>query len=380
MKRLYFDYNATAPLSEGLSERLLGFLNSDHKNPSSVHQDGQKARAVLEQCRARILSLLGAKRQDTLIFTSGGTESNNHVVFSCFNKKYSKNKYLLSSIEHSSVYKLAQHLEKMGAELVWIKPNAQGVVDLDEYARGLTPDVFLASVMLANNETGFLLPVQKMAELARAKGIAFHTDAVCAVGKWPVDFQELGADFLTFSSHKFGGLKGAGGLMCRRETRLEPLLRGGPQEVEKRAGTENLPGIVSAAFALEKSLLGLGSELDRQRGLRKKLKMRIQETYSQARFNESEINLPQTLNVSFVGLDGNLLLTNLDLENVSASYGSACASGSLEVSHVLTNIGLKHEEASSAIRFSFGRNTSEEDIEELAVRMKRVLERQENYT
>lgn len=375
MRRLYFDYNATAPLSEGLSEHLLKFLASDPKNPSSVHQDGQKARAILEQCRSQVLALLGAQRQDTLVFTSGGTESNNQVILSGFNKKNKRNKYLLSSIEHSSVYNLAQQLEKQSVELVWIKPNSQGVVDLDEYARRLTPEVFLTSVMLANNETGFVLPVQEMATRARARGIPFHTDAVCAVGKWPVNFQELGADFLTFSSHKFGGLKGVGGLICRREAKLEPLLYGGPQESEKRAGTENLLGIVCTAFALERSLQGLDSELNRQRVLRKKLKDLIQNIFPRAQFNESETNLPQTVNVSFAGLDGNLLLTNLDLEHVSASYGSACASGSLEISHVLTNIDLKPEEAGSAIRFSFGRNTTAEDFEELAVRLKRVLER-----
>jgi cysteine desulfurase len=375
MERLYFDYNASAPHCPGLKDYLMQCCDKDLKNPSSVHQEGQTARAFIETARKEVKAALGVCSKHQLVFTSGGTESNNAIISSHFQEKNNKNKYLLSKVEHASVYNMAKNIEKMGIEVDWIRVSANGEVDLEDYAQKLDDRVGLVSVMLANNETGFILPVQEMATLAQKKGIPFHTDAVCAAGKIPFVFNDLNVDYLSFSSHKFGGLKGVGGIVVHERATFQPLIFGGPQEAEKRAGTENILGIGSTAFALQFQVTGLESEIKRQDKLRERLKQGILELYPQVKFAESKQGLSQTLNAAFVGLNGNLLLTNLDLEGVSASYGSACASGSLEVSHVLINIGLNIEEARSAIRFSFGRLTDEKAIDELLLRLKKVLER-----
>lgn len=375
MERLYFDYNATAPLAAGLKERLVEWLGSDPKNPSSAHKDGQSARALVEGARKAILRRLGAAGKDRLFFTSGGSESNNTVLHSAFLNRGTRKKLLLTRVEHSCIYNYAKFLETQGIELAWIGVDRDGNLDGEAFAKALTPDVFLVTAMLANNETGFVFPVKDMAAKAAAMGIPFHCDAVCAAGKIPVSFSDLGVDTLTFSSHKFGGLKGSGGVIYKEGSKISPYVIGGPQEDEKRAGTQNVIGILSSAFALEAWTEGLEEEVAKEAALRESLKGKIREAYPKAVFIESRTNLPQTLNASFPGLNGNLLLTNLDLEGVSVSYGSACASGSLEVSRVMKELNLKFDEARAALRFSFGRGIGAEEIEELGVRLKRAVGR-----
>lgn len=375
MDRLYFDYNASAPLATGLKQELAGWLEVDYKNPSSAHQDGQGAKALVEKSRKTILRLLGATSGDKLFFTSGGSESNNTVLNSAYLNRGSKKKLVLTRIEHSCVYNYARFLGTLGVELVWIDVDRHGNVNLADFAAKLTDDVFLACVMLANNETGFVLPVQEMTGLARQKGVPVLCDVVCAAGKIPFSFQDLGVDYMTFSSHKFGGLKGSGGIVYKSGAKLSPLIIGGPQEDEKRAGTQNVLGIAASAFALEKWCADLAADVTREENLRELLKDKIREAYSGALFIESKQHLPQTLNASFVGLNGNLLLTGLDLEGVSCSYGSACASGSLEVSRVMKELGLKFDEARAALRFSFGKATTRDDIEEFGRRLQRAVQR-----
>lgn len=375
MKRLYFDYNATAPLADGLKEKILTWLDRDPKNPSSVHQDGQAARALIEKSRKDILALLGARPGDRLVFTSGGTEANNTVWQAACARRGERDQVLLTDVEHSSVYNCAMKLAERGIEPLFVKSDRRGRVDRDDFEKKLSDRVFLVSCMLVNNETGFVFPIREMAAAAHRHGIPFHTDAVCATGKWPVNFKDLDVDFLSFSSHKFGGLKGSGGLVFKGNSRLEPLLLGGGHESGLRAGTENVIGIAATAYALKTYLTGLNAELERQRLLRNRLKEGIVSVYGNAVVIESEENLPQTLCVAFAGLSGNLLLTNLDLEGVAASYGSACASGSLEVSRVMKNLGLKFDEARAAIRFSFGPGTTEADVEDFLGRLRRVVER-----
>lgn len=377
MKRLYLDYNATAPLAPGLKEQLLEWVETDPKNPVSVHQDGQAAGQFVEGARRKIVQLLGGRPKDRLIFTSGGTESNNTILHSAFLNRGERNQLLLSPIEHSCVYNFAKFLKSQyGIELNWIKVNRKGEIDLEDYASKLkSQKVFLVSMMLANNETGFLFPIQKMAEIARKKDILFHTDAVCAVGKIPISFDELGVDFLSFSSHKFGGLKGTGGILMKEKTKLTPYLYGGTHEFGKRAGTHNVFGILASAYALVTWSKDLSNEGTREMKLRESLKEKIRVAYPEAIFIESKNNLPQSLSASFVGVSGNLLLTNLDLEGVSASYGSACASGALEISHVMRNLELPLDEAKAVLRFSFGRDTTEDMIEDFGERLKRAVEK-----
>lgn len=375
MERLYFDYNATAPLAEGLRERLADWLREDPKNPSSAHRDGQNARAAIESARKTILKLLGADDKDRLFFTSGGSESNNTVLHSAFLNRGTRRKLLLTRVEHSCVFNYAKFLETQGAELVFIDVIRDGSIDLDDYARKLDADVFLVTAMLANNETGFVFPVKQMASLAAAKGIPFHCDVVCAAGKIPVSFADLGVDTMTFSSHKFGGLKGSGGVICKAAAKISPFVIGGSQEGEKRAGTQNVIGIMASAFALEVWTRGLAEECAKEVALRDLLKAQILAAHPASVFVESPHRLPQTLSAAFVGLNGNLLLTNLDLEGVSVSYGSACASGSLEVSRVMRELSLKFDEARAALRFSFGRGITAQHVEELGRRLKLAVAR-----
>lgn len=373
MERLYFDCNASAPLALGLKQELAEWLEVDFKNPSSAHQDGQGAKALVEKSRKTILRLLGASHGDKLFFTSGGSESNNTVLHSAFLNRGEKKKLVLTRIEHSCVHNYARFLSTLGVELVWIDVDRNGKINLEDFAAKLDDDVFLVSVMLANNETGFILPVKELTAMTKQKGIPVLCDVVCAAGKIPVSLADLNVDYMTFSSHKFGGLKGSGGIVYKSNAKLSPLIIGGPQEDEKRAGTQNVLGIAASAYALEKWCSNLAEDVRRESGLRELLKEKIHEAYPATVFTESECRLPQTLNASFVGLNGNLLLTNLDLEGVSCSYGSACASGSLEVSRVMKELGLKFDEARSALRFSFGKTTTRDDIEEFSRRLKRVV-------
>lgn len=374
--RLYFDYNASAPLVQGLSEVIASWLGDDFKNPSSLHHEGQKSKNFLERARKQILQGLGAAVKDKLLFTSGGTEANNTVLQSAFSRRGERRKIMLTRLEHDSVLAMAQFLEKeFGVELIWIPVSQKGDVDWHFYEKNLDSNVFLVSVMLVNNETGFVLPVKNMASLARERGVIFHTDAVCATGKWRYSFEELGVDFLTFSSHKFGGLKGSGGILYRSNSRLTPFVRGGEQESGKRAGTENIYGVLSTAYALEKSLDNLDRENQRQLELRKLLIAGIKKICPEAVIVESKIQAAQTVSVIFSGLEGMLLQANLDLEGVSASYGSACASGSPEASHVLMGLEYSEIEAKSALRFSFGSETTSSDVDELLLRVKIVLDR-----
>lgn len=375
MSRLYFDYNASAPLAPGLAEKIQEWVVHDFKNPNSAHQEGGSAKSLIEKSRRNILNLLGAADKDRLYFTSGGTESNNTVLQSAFALRKDKKRILISSVEHSCVYNVAKDLEKKGAVLDLFKVNARGDVNLEEFKKCLGPDVFLVSFMLANNETGFLFPIQEMAALAREHGILFHTDAVCAIGKTPVSFSNLGVDYLTFSSHKFGGLKGNGGTLVRSTAPYESFILGGTQEDGKRAGTQNVLGIASTAFALEKSLAHLAEHIRSEAACRAKIRAGIREIYPTVVFHESEKNLPQTLNVSFPKLSGTVLLANLDLEGIAASFGSACASGSLEISRVIRSLELPFDEARSALRLSFGPSLTLADVDDFLERLARVITR-----
>lgn len=373
--RLYFDHNATAPLAEGLIPKITAWLGDDAKNPSSVHQEGQQAKTVLDQARRRIKTLLGAGPHSQLVFTSGGTESNNMVLRSAWRDRGAKTVFVLPEIEHSCVHNTALQLEREGARLRWIKIDRNGVLDMASYQKALDDQVIMATAMLVNNETGFILPVKELAAMAREKNIPFFTDAVCAVGKWPVSFDDLGVDYLSFSSHKFGGLKGCGGLLYRQNRRLNPFVLGGPQESDKRAGTENVLGIAASAEALGLYLENLDQVIEKQKELKKRLIEGVRKIWPSAHFVTSEQDVSQTAQICFTGLNGQVLLTNLDLEGVAVSHGSACASGSLEVSRVLLNLGFSTEEAGSALRVSFGPRTTAQMIDDLLERLQRVCDR-----
>lgn len=378
MDRIYFDYNASAPIVDGLFEHLDGVLKAGVGNPSSSHAEGQRARHEIEKSRRTMTQLLDAEGQYGLIFTSGATEGNNQVMQSAWQQRGERTTILLTEVEHSCVHNTALELQKQGAKLVWIKTDRFGTVDLEDYAQKLNSSVALVCVMLVQNETGFVFPVKEMARLARMRDVPFLSDIVCAIGKMPISLNDLGVDFATFSSHKFGGLQGCGGIYFHKQQRLFPMIQGGPQEKNKRAGTENLTGIVSSAFALTRSLTKLDAFQQEAQVRRESLKSGIALIFPAAEFIESPQQVAQTLNVSFPGLNGQVMLSNLDLEGVAVSYGSACASGSLEVSRALLSLGLEPRLAESALRLSFGPDASHAVMESFLERLKRVIERMQH--
>lgn len=320
------------------------------------------AKSRIEKTRRELLSCLGADPRDKLIFTSGGTESSNMILRSAAAKRGHKTKLVVSCVEHSCVYNTARELEREGVEIIWLDVNSCGEIDWQQYQEALDQDPFLVVCMLVNNETGFIFPIKEMAAKASEKKIPFFTDAVCAVGKIPVDFTDLGVSFLSFSSHKFGALKGTGGLICKESVFVRPLLFGGSQESGKRAGTENLLGIVSSSLALQESLTHLDVKQSEQKNRREQFIAAIHRVVPESKIWQSSNQLDQTISVSIPGFSGNVLLANLDLEGVQVSYGSACASGSLEVSRPLIEMGLPLDLAEATLRLSFGSKTSEDDV------------------
>ncbi len=373
---LYFDNNATTKPVEGLCGAVVSWMQNDWGNPSSVHRRGQQAKSKLEEARRVHLNFFNAPQKSKLVFTSGGTEANNTVLQSAYKRRGTKNTLIISNIEHSCIANTAQFLKKQGCHIIQIPVDKNGQIDRHAYESALTEDVFLVAIMLVNNETGFILPVAELAQSAHEKGIPFLTDVVCAVGKIPIDMTALNVDYITFSSHKFGSLKGTGGIIYRPEARLDSLIQGGPQEGEKRSGTENVIGALASAYAIEQISLDYDKKTEQWHKLRQILKEQIQSRYSQAFFIESHTKqLSQTLSVCFEGLSGVILLTNLDLEGVCASYGSACASGALEVSRVIKNLDLSFDQAKAVIRLSLSASTTEADILEFGRRLDLAIKR-----
>jgi len=373
MRRLYFDYNATTPLARGLDQKLAEWVSAGYKNPSSLHQDGQQALSAMAEAREGIKSLLFARKADELIFTSSGTEANNAVIIAAHRNRQNRDTIITTKLEHASVSQTLAYLREQGVVVITVPVDRRGIVDLDFYKKYLTNDVFLVTVMLANNETGFVLPIKEMASLANAQKIPFHTDAVCAVGKIIVNFENLGATYLTLSSHKFGGLPGLGGVLMRPSAVWNPYFYGGGQEAGKRPGTENLLGILAARFALDQAVRDLHGTLSRQEMLREQLCSGIKKIFSGAVFTQSQQYLSQTLNVSFPGLEARLLVTQLDLSGVSVSAGSACSSGAIGASPVIRSLYADENIVNSAIRISFGPQTNGAEVEEFLFRLGQCL-------
>ena len=366
MSRLYFDYNATTPVPPQVLEALLNAVKHDWKNPSSIHQEGREARKVLEEARNRIAVRLGCQAGE-IIFTGGATESNNSVLNSVWARKPAgRNRIVATSVEHESLLKPLEKLARQGAQVRFLSVNAKGELNQEEINEVLNDKTLLLSVMMANNETGILFPVRQLAERAHKKGILVHTDAACAVGKMPFSFKELGVDFLTLSGHKFYSPKGVGLTLVKEGIDFDPFLLGGPQEKARRAGTENLTGILGMAAGLDFALHELDKENSRLFQLRNRLKNGLKDLNEDVVFHENGASqLPGTLSVFIPGFSGQTLLARLDMEGAAVSFGAACSSGSPEVSRILLNMGIPEKEAASSIRISFGRMTTEEEVKKL---------------
>lgn len=368
-RRVYLDNSATTPVDKEVFEAMIPFLTEKFGNASSIHFFGQEARAAVDRARHQVAGLVNS-RPNEIIFTSGGTEANNLAVRGLVeaNDKYGKH-IITSDIEHSAVKEVCADLEKRGYEITYLPVYENGIVKLEDVKTAVREDTILISIMTANNEIGTIQPVEEIGKFVRelkesGKKIWFHTDAVQAVGKIPVDVEEIGCDLLSISAHKIHAPKGVGALYIRRGVRLHKQNIGGSQERSQRGGTENVPYIAAFGKACELAKNSLNENSEKLKNLRDKFEQGVTERIDDIVFNgEPEKRLPNISNISFRQIEGEGLLINLDMQGIAVSTGSACSSGSLEPSPVIRALGREDELARGAIRFSLGKENSLEDVE-----------------
>jgi cysteine desulfurase len=365
-KRVYLDYNATTPVEPEVLDAMLPYFSGDYGNAASIHTTGQKARSAVETAREQVAALIGAQAQE-VVFTSGGTESDNHAIFGIFDPaEYAGKNLICSVIEHEAVLNTCQSLASRGVNVPYLLVDRDGRVDPEDLRNMLDarPDTVLLTVMHANNELGTVQPLQELGELAMEADVYFHSDAVQSAGKLPIDVNALQVDLLSLSGHKIYGPKGVGALYVRSGTALRQFFYGGHHQRGFRPGTENVAGIVGLGKAAELAQKSLQTDAVRVGGLRDDLERGLLQRVPESRVNASTVvRTPNTTNILFPGVDGEALLIALDLKGISCSTGSACSSGAVEPSHVLTAIGLSTDEARSSLRFSLGRHTSREEID-----------------
>jgi cysteine desulfurase len=364
MKRIYMDYAATTPVDTEVMAAMQPFFHDTFGNPSSLHGFGQEAKRAVEKARDTIAAYIGASPEE-IVFTSGGTESDNWAIKGvAYARKDKGNHIITSSIEHHAVLESCRFLEEDGFEVTRVPVDTDGLVDPSDVEKAITDRTTLISVMHGNNEIGTLQPVAAIGDLARRRGIVFHTDAVQSFGCPPVDVDDMNVDLLSASGHKIYGPKGIGILYIRKGTRIQPFMHGGGQESGRRSSTHNVPGIVGMGKAVELAMADMGQEKDRLISLRDRMIRGILENIEDSRLNGHPVRrLPNNVNVSIEYVEGESLLLSLDMEGIACSTGSACTSSSLEPSHVMMAIGLPHETAHGSLRFTLGRYTREEDIE-----------------
>jgi cysteine desulfurase len=379
-RRVYLDNSATTPIDKEVFEAMIPFLTDKFGNASSIHFFGQEARAAVDKARHTVAELINA-RPNEIVFTSGGTESNNLAIRGLVeaNDKYGKH-IITSDIEHSAVKEVCEDLAKRGYEVTYLPVYEDGIVKIEDVKNAIRENTILISVMTANNEIGTIQPVEEIGKLVRelkesGKKIWFHTDAVQAVGKISVDIEEIGCDLLSISAHKIYAPKGVGALYVRRGVRLHKQNIGGHQERERRGGTENVPYIAAFAKACELAKKNLKDSAENLRNLRDKFESEIGEKVDDFIFNGNRENrLPNIANISFRQIEGEGLLINLDMNGIAVSTGAACSSGSLEPSPVIRALGRNDELARGAIRFSFGKENTAEDVEYLLEVLPKAVE------
>jgi cysteine desulfurase len=373
---IYLDHAATTPCRPEVVAAMTPYFTRVGGNPSSIHAVGQEARQALDAARDGVARLLGARAEEVL-FTASGTEADNLALTGSWLAARGRRNHLVTvTTEHHAVLKTVEFLEALGVEATLVPVDGEGLVDPEAVRRAVRPDTFLISVMAANNEIGTLAPLAEIAAVARERGVPLHTDAVQTVGALPVDVNAPPVDLLTLSAHKFYGPKGAAALYVRRGTPLRPLIHGGSQERDRRAGTENVAAIVGMAAALGLAAAERAGEATRLSALRDRFIERVLADVPGAVLNGPPARrLPNNANLSFPGLEADMLLLNLDLEGVAVSSGSACSAGSVEPSHVLAALGLPHGRVISALRFSLGRGTTEAELAETAATLGRIVRR-----
>ena len=380
MKTIYLDNNATTQVAPEVLEASLPYFHDLYGNPSSAHSFGGQVSRKIKEAREQVAALLGATPEE-IIFTSCGSESDNTAILSALATARGKRHVVTSRVEHPAIKSLCEHLSNQDYLVTEIPVDGEGNLDMERYEKSLTPDTAIVSLMWANNETGVLFPVVKAAEMAKERGILFHTDAVQAVGKIPVDMKKNTIDMLSLSGHKLHAPKGVGVLYVRQGTKFSPFLIGGHQEKGRRGGTENTAGIIALGKACELAALNMKFENTRVKQLRDKLENGISSQIPNSRINGNPLNrLPNTTNISFEFVEGEAILLMMDELGICASSGSACTSGSLQPSHVLRAMGVPFTMSHGSIRFSLSIYNTQEEIEFVIKKLPPIIEKLRNMS
>lgn len=376
MNSAYFDHSATTPVDSRVAAVIYDMLTDNFGNPSSVHQWGRQAREAIDKARLQVADLVGASPNE-IIFTSGGTEADNLAIIGAIKALSKPGKHLITSaIEHHAVLDTMHHLEQEGYELTILPVNSYGQIELPQLEAAIREDTVFLSIMHANNEVGTIQPLAEIGKLAKARDILFHTDAVQSTGRIPIAVKELGVDLLTLSAHKFYGPKGVGALYLRKGVRLSPLVHGGGQERKWRSGTENVPGIVGLGQAAELARLEMADRTLHLNGLASYLIKGILASIPDTSLTgHPEQRLPGHTSFVFTGVEGESMLIMLDLQGIAASSGSACTSGSLDPSHVLIALGLRHEVAHGSLRLTLGKDNTTEQVDQLLAVLPGIISR-----
>src|SRR3984885_6692226 len=373
---IYLDYNATTPVDRAVLEAMLPYFAENFGNASSIHSSGQRGRSAVDAARDNVAALIGAKAAE-VVFTSGGTEADNLALFGAVMASEQSRKHVITTaIEHHAVLNAAQALEKQGIDVTYVSVGSDGVVDPQDIRRELRPETILISVMHANNELGTIQPIEEIGRIAAEADVYFHCDAVQSAGKLPLDVNRLGVVLLSISAHKIYGPKGVGALYVRAGTPLEPQFHGGHHERDRRPGTENVPGIVGLGKAAELARKNLMTDCARITSLRNRLEDTLLGACADAHVNGKRAQrVSNTSNISFHAAGGEALVIALDLQGIACSTGAACSSGAVGPSHVLMAIGLSPDEARSSLRFSLGRTTTPEEIDQVIAVIPQAVER-----
>lgn len=376
MKRVYLDHNATTPVDPEVLAAMLPYFGEEYGNASSIHSFGQRARGAVEEARESVAALFGASPSE-IMFSSGGTESNNHAIFGAVATATGERKHVITSaVEHNAVLDPCQALERRGVEVTFLPVDREGLVNPEDVRRAIRPETVLITIMLANNELGTIQPIEEIGKIATERAVVFHTDAVQAAGKIPIDVKKLGVNLLSISGHKLYGPKGAGALYIRKGTRLEPLLYGGHSERDRRPGTEDVTGIAGLGKAAELAMSRMAEETQRISALRDRLEQGLLDRIPFARVNGSRVHrTPNTTNLTLPFVEGEAMVIALDLKGIACSTGAACSAGSVEPSHVLTAIGLAPEDARATLRLSLGHQTTVEEMDFVLETIPPVIER-----
>lgn len=371
---IYLDNNATTQTDPQVFEAMRPFFGLQFGNPSSMHTCGGVVARLLAESRNNVAKLIGAEDTE-IVFTSGGTEADNFAIRGVLEANPDKKHIVTTRVEHPGVLNVCRYLKRHGYEVTELDVDGDGNLDLDRYRASISPDTAIVSVMWANNETGVIFPIEEMAKIAKSRGVTFHTDAVQAVGKIPVDLSNLPIDLLSLSGHKLHGPKGVGALYIRKGTRIRPLIYGGHQERGRRPGTENVPGIIGLGKAAELAYDHMDDENTRVRGMRDRLEKTLTEKIPRTKVNGNrDSRLPNTANISFEFIEGEAILLRMNELKIAASSGSACTSGSLEPSHVLRAMGVPFTMIHGSVRFSFSRFNEDSHVDFVCEHFPKIVE------